>query len=444
MDSMKSKRRQCRITDEAIPLGTPRNKASAEHSIACDESSPDHRKYVVVGGSAGHERLLVGRRKGAIQELLKRHSTPVFVADKDVLIERFAALQAALDAHWPKHVIAYSFKTNYLVAESRVFQEQGAWAEVVSGWEYQLAKTLGFAGDRIIFNGPWKTDGELRQALEDGALLHVNDQDELSRLVDLTTSSRKMHPIGLRVSTTLPGFGHSRFGFSMDSDEATVAISTIREAENLCLAGLHAHLHGDTDDPACYRLACRKMVALLAERVPDFRSTIQYLDLGGGFPANTPKPFSRETWKPRPIDEYIAAIVGELVDAFPGKRRPTLIVEPGRYLVNDGIDFLSRVVSVRDSEATQVITSNGSLSMIPLTHYRPQIISALSSDFVECSGSQKRTIIHGASCRENDILFEGMFPAVEVGDYLVHRGVGAYNSSLGPDFIFESPPLFFI
>jgi len=166
--------------------------------------------------------------------------------------------------------------------------------------------------------------------------------------------------------------------------------------------------------------------------------------LGGGFPANTPKPYSRETWTPRAIDEYVAAIVGELVDAFPEERRPTLMVEPGRYLVNDGIDFLSRVVSVKDSETTQVITSNGSLSMIPLTHYRPQLIRALSPELVERSDSKRRSIIHGASCRENDVLYQGIFPAVEVGDYLVHQGVGAYNSSLGADFIFKSPPMLFI
>lgn len=381
--------------------------------------------------------------KSAVQACLKEYATPVFLADGDIFIDRLAALRAALDARWPKSIVAYSFKTNYLVAESNVFQE-GAWAEVVSGWEYRLAKTLGYAGDRIIFNGPWKTDDELRQALDDGALLHVNDHEELNRLVDLTASDRKTRPIGLRVSTDVPGFGHSRFGFSMDRGEAAAAIKVVDEAKNLHIAGLHTHLHGDTDDPSCYRVACRKMVALLAEQPSGIRNAIRYLDLGGGFPDKTLKPYSRESWNPRGIDEYVGAIVDELGGAFPEGRRPTLIVEPGRYLVNEAISFVSRVVSLKNVDDTQVITSNGSISMMPLTHYCPAVISAHSCDLVERLTPQRPTIVYGVSCRENDILYQGPFPAVEPGDYLFHHGAGAYNSSMTPGFIFERPSLRFI
>ena len=52
------------------------------------------------------------------------------------------------------HVVGYSFKTNYQVARSGIFRQRGAWAEVVSGREYRLARELGYAGSSIIFNGP--------------------------------------------------------------------------------------------------------------------------------------------------------------------------------------------------------------------------------------------------------------------------------------------------
>ena len=90
-----------------------------------------------------------------------------------------------LERLWGPSAIAYSFKTNYAVAESRVLQEEGAWAEVVSGREYRLARRLGYAGEEIVFNGPYKRDDELRNALRDGALIHVNDPPELERLLAL-------------------------------------------------------------------------------------------------------------------------------------------------------------------------------------------------------------------------------------------------------------------
>jgi diaminopimelate decarboxylase len=51
--------------------------------------------------------------------------------------------------------------------------------------------------------------------------------------------------------------------------------------------------------------------------------------------------------------------------------------------------------------------------------------------------------VFGASCRENDVLYQGLLPPTRVGDHLVFYAAGAYNSTLSPDFIFESPPVLF-
>jgi diaminopimelate decarboxylase len=54
------------------------------------------------------------------------------------------------------------------------------------------------------------------------------------------------------------------------------------------------------------------------------------------------------------------------------------------------------------------------------------------------------TNIYGASCREDDVLYQGGLGRVATGDHLIHFGVGAYNSSINPEFIFPCPPLRFI
>ena len=140
------------------------------------------------------------RDRARFGPLLGRIETPLFLADTAILVERYASLRETLERLWGPSAIAYSFKTNYAVAESRVLQEEGAWAEVVSGREYRLARRLGYAGEEIVFNGPYKRDDELRNALRDGALIHVNDPPELERLLALLPPRWSGVRIGLRVA----------------------------------------------------------------------------------------------------------------------------------------------------------------------------------------------------------------------------------------------------
>ncbi|HVC99480.1 MAG TPA: alanine racemase [Pirellulales bacterium] len=353
-------------------------------------------------------------------------------------------MRRSLTAHWPKHAIAYSFKTNYQVAKSKILQGLGAWAEVVSGREYRMARRLGYAGENIVFNGPWKTDAQLRAALRDGALVNVNDGEELARVASIAARASCPCPIGIRVSSAIDGLPPSRFGFSIDRGEAEQAIAIIHESRNLRLAGLHMHLSGEIDDPDWYREGLRRLAGLLRQSVPGYRTSLRYIDVGGGFPAHMSRPAGRADWSPRPIDEYIKAIAGVLKESFPSGKKPTLILEPGRYLANDGIVFISRVANVRTCAGTQTITSNGSTTMVPVMRDRPAIVRALTPELLPRTAGPRPSVIHGSSCREDDVLFEGEFPRVEVGDFLAHYSAGAYNSSLSPAFIFAPPPLRFL
>jgi len=374
------------------------------------------------------------------EPLLGRIETPFFLIDKSILDDRYGALRRSLDESWGPSAIAYSFKTNYAVAESRVLQERGAWAEVVSGREYRLARRLGYAGEEIVFNGPYKREDELRNALRDGSLIHVNDAPELERLLALLPPRPSGVRIGLRVRAGESRPDVSRFGLSLERGEAAAAVDRIASVEGLELAGLHLHLKGDTDDPVSYREAAGEVARFVGEIVP---APLASLDLGGGFPAHGPKPRSRERWDPRPIDEYVRAIVAGLAQAFPRNGRPTLILEPGRYLVADAAVFVSEIVRVEHEAGLQLVTCDGAVTMLPLTHYCPQVVRVFSRDLDPRTAAPESSIIFGASCRENDVLYRGSLPRAAVGEYLVFYAAGAYNSTLSPAFIFDTPPVVF-
>jgi len=384
-------------------------------------------------------------RRARFFELIEERPTPFFLMDAAILTDRAAVMRRLLAEHWGPSAVAYSFKTNYQVAALPLLRELDILAEVVSGREYGMARAFGYVGPRIVFNGPHKSDEELRRALLDGGLLHVHGEAELARLTRVATSLGGPFGVGIRVAASLPYFGHSRFGFSLDDGEADAAVRTLRECPALELTGLHFHGLGDTTDPSCYQLAARKLAAFAQKSIPHYESTLRSIDLGGGFPAHGLRPHKREpeSWDPRPIGEYIEAIVEGLEPAFSREGRPKLILEPGRYLVNDAILLVARVIDLprRGGGTRQTVLSDASISMVPLTHYTPQIIRAWSPELEPREGEERDTILYGASCREDDILQEGPFPEVRIGDFLVYYAVGAYNANMGPDFIFESPPL---
>lgn len=384
----------------------------------------------------------IEQKRSALLAALARTGTPIYLGERENLIERYQTLTQSLEAHWGQHVVGYSFKTNYLVAKCGILQECGALAEVVSGHEYRLARELQFPGSSIIFNGPHKTDEDLRTAIADGALVNVNDHDELDRIIRISSAAGSPIDMGLRISSTLPKLGHSRFGFSLENGEATAALDRIRSSAELNLVSLHTHLYGDTDDETIYGMAAGRVGQFAQQHIPDYQETLKFIDMGGGFPAHGPQPKSRQIWNPQPIDVYIRTITSALRPFFSAaSQQPRLVVEPGRYLTCDGIVLVTRVLHVKARNGKQIVNCDGSISMVPLTHYCPQIIGVYTPELTQRTGGDTSTIIHGSTCRENDILYDGTFPETRPGDYLMHFAAGAYNSNLSPDFIFPAPAL---
>ncbi len=378
--------------------------------------------------------------RAELLKMLDRTGTPIFLCERDIVVDRYKELDRSLEDHWGSHVIGYSFKTNYLIAKSRILQDLGAWAEVVSEREYQMARELEYTGPTIIYNGPLKPDDSLRAAMADGALININDHDELDRVIALASHETAPLDIGIRISSTLPRLGHSRFGFSMENSEAAAAVAKLQNAPAVNLVSLHTHLFGDTDDAEIYRIAAERLGMFARNTIKDYRHVLKFVDMGGGYPAHGLKPKSRSTWNPQSIDVYVEQIARGLRPFFPNDGpSPTLVVEPGRYLTCDGIVLVTRVVHVKSRNDKQMINCDGSISMISLTHYRPQIINAFTPEFARRNGDETATVIQGSTCREDDLLFDGAFPRVQPGDYLVHFAAGAYNANFCPDFIFSSP-----
>ena len=88
----------------------------------------------------------------AVKELIENYGSPLFVISEQTIRETYQAEKKAFTTRYPKVQFAWSYKTNYLDAVCRTFHQEGSWAEVVSGFEYDKALANGVDGKFIIFN----------------------------------------------------------------------------------------------------------------------------------------------------------------------------------------------------------------------------------------------------------------------------------------------------
>lgn len=379
------------------------------------------------------------KKRSEILKLVREYSTPIFVADRQILFDRLESLKKALQKHWGNYKIAYSFKTNYEIAKLNILKKQGLWAEVVSGREYQMAKKIGYKGNEIVFNGPFKTDDDLKKTLDEGALTFIDNFDELNRILKIAKSQKKKFDIGIRINSKISGLGKSRFGLSIDNGEAVKALGFIQENPFFNLVGLHTHIGTDVDSVNSYKEAAKAMANFIQGNIKN--SEIKFLDFGGGFPAHGLASYGRFRWNPKPIESYIQAISNELNKVYK-VNKPTLILEPGRYLVDDAGFFISKITNSKKRNSSQILTTDATVTMLPLIYYRPQIVKLFDRNLDEKNDDYVNSIIYGASCREDDILYNNRLPKAEIGDFLIHYITGAYNQNMSSEFIFKKPKLY--
>jgi diaminopimelate decarboxylase len=100
-----------------------------------------------------------------VTDLLQTYGSPVYVLSEATIRTTYRELFQAFTTRYPKVQLAWSYKTNYLDAVCRIFHQEGAWAEVVSWFEYEKALNNGIDPKKIIFNGPYKKAEELKAAV---------------------------------------------------------------------------------------------------------------------------------------------------------------------------------------------------------------------------------------------------------------------------------------
>lgn len=382
----------------------------------------------------------------AVTSLIEKYGSPFYIISEKRLRESYRKAYQAFSSRYPKVQFAWSYKTNYLNAVCRVFHQEGAWAEVVSGFEYDKALHNGVPGTQIIFNGPEKSDEELGKAISKESIIHLDHFDELFRLIRLTDTMGEKARVAIRINMDTGIFPKwDRFGFTYENKEAWKAIEFIMKSDNLELVGLHTHIGTYVLSTQAYRIAAQKMSALAIETSAVFGHQIHYLDLGGGFAsANTLKGAYHTAADVVPsFDAYADAISSAILQQnWPGGTPPYLFLETGRALVDEAGYLISTVKATkRLSDGRRALILDAGINLLFTTFWYELEVHPGKT----VSSSSDETDIVGPLCMNIDVIRKNLkYPLLEAGDPVVIPRIGAYNMTQWLQFITYRPPIYLI
>lgn len=361
--------------------------------------------------------------------------TPYYVIHKSEIDDNFEKLNNALNDNWNNYIIGYSYKTNALPWVISHFNKLGAYAEVVSEDEYNLALKINVNKSQIIYNGPIKTEETFIEALKNGAYVNIDSAREIEWLKNLPKGK---YNIGIRVNFDLEKYcpGQSqcgdeggRFGFCYENGELKKALDKIEEIGHR-VNGLHLHVSSKTRGLDIYK-ACAYMAVEIKDK---YNLLIDFVDIGGGFFGGLPT-------KPQ-FDEYFSMVADILKKSY-DVNTTKLIVEPGMALIGAQISYVSSVIDVKDTEYNRFVVTDGTRISIDPLMTKSSYFHSYEYAKDEIRKVVEKQVICGYTCMEHDRLYESHDEEeLKVGDKIIYDKVGAYTMCLTPLFIKYFPDVY--
>lgn len=378
-----------------------------------------------------------------IKELDEEFGSSFYLLNVNKLRDNYRKIEKAFQNRYENFIIGYSYKTNYLPYLCKELSKLGAYAEVVSRLEYDLALKMVEDPKRIIFNGPLKSREDIQLALQHESIINIDSLYE----IDYVKEYALVHPhkqvkVGLRlnfdisengISPLQEGYEVSRFGICVENKNLNFTLKELKEFENISVVGFHGHFSTSNRSVNSYKKITQTLCDLAKQHIIDH---LEYIDIGGGIYGELPKSFHTEVPTFDDYAESICQIMNTEFRTF--DKKPALILEPGISMVANTFTFIAKVIETKEVRNRNFVLIDGSVHNIKPTMHKRNLPMKLVK--------QNERIHHGTfdivgyTCMEKDYLAHQVQGEVPYkGDYIIFENVGAYTIVFNPPFIKERP-----
>ncbi len=371
--------------------------------------------------------------------LARRHGTALYIMCEQTLRGIAKQYQSAFQ-NYPKVKMTFASKALMVSAIARILHTEGFGFDVVSGGELYTVKNANVDMANVTFNGNNKSSEELELALDLGVgRVSVDNFLEIDMLSEIALKKGLVQKIMLRITPGIECHTHeyiqtghldSKFGF--DLVQIDEAIAKIKNAKNLELVGLHAHIGSQIFETKVYHDEIEVLIKEIARIKEVHGIEISEMNIGGGLGITY-----TESDNPPSVFEIADVIISQIeknVQKY-GIEPPVLYIEPGRSIVGTAgatlytIGSSKQVPNGRKYIAVDGGMSDNSRPIMYEAKYTAELVSQKSS-----SAPEKVRVV-GKHCESGDILINEIeLNAPAAGDLLVVYDTGAYCYSMASNY----------
>lgn len=360
-----------------------------------------------------------------LQQLAKKHGTPLFVIDHDELRKNYRDFRK----HLPRVQVYFAVKANSDPAIVRTLFKEGASFDVASMPEFMIVhenirhwpakKRQDWIWDKIIYANPTKPTETLEKLNRYKPLVTFDNREEILKI------KRHAPDAGLALRLKVPNTGamvelSSKFGATPGE-----AVDLILEADRqgLVVEGISFHVGSQTTNFENYVQALSLTAAIFQEAQDRGYHKMNLLDIGGGFPA----PYDNTV---RPIKELARIINSEINRLFP--KNIQVLAEPGRFLVASAGYAVSKIIgkAVRDGKTSYYINDGvyHTYSGVIFDHCKYPIKSFKKGPTSLCS-------VFGPTCDALDVVsMAEILPDLQRDEFVYSVNIGAYSHASATHF----------
>jgi len=278
--------------------------------------------------------------KLSVINIAKKNRTPFYLYSKNQLKENYSKFVNVFKKINP--LICFAAKSNSNLTILRTLGKLGAGADVVSGGELLKALKAGISANKIVFSGVGKNEEELKIAISKKILLiNCESENEAILINKIARKLNKTVAIGFRLNPNIDAKTHNKIStgkadnkFGISIKNFSIFFREINKLKNIKLEALSVHIGSQILNDTPYK----KVLKILSKLIKDLNLNLKYIDLGGGFGISYAK-------KDKPINLKNYA---NLVQVFAKKLNCKIIFEPGRSIVGNTSNLVSKIQYVKN------------------------------------------------------------------------------------------------
>jgi diaminopimelate decarboxylase len=364
---------------------------------------------------------------GVVSRIVSGFGTPCYIYNQHALLENVARFRNI--EYEPKRIHAATM-SNSNPELLRLLHQHGVGAFVNSYLHLQIALGAGIPASDIIYTATGVPRPILRELVARGIRINVDSVQQLELYGQMNPGGK----VGLRLNMMESARGElfnkseSRIGICEYEFDAVLEIAA---RYRLAINGVHVYLGTDIVDPD-YLIAGVRATLQMSSRLHD----LDYVDLGGGFPAAGMKigAFDYATY---------GRAVTHILDDFAraSGRRLELVLEPGRSLFGDSAVFCTRVTDVKRRRQRLIVGCDASVSLFPRPFFYGEYHAVHVNGRADHDAMDLSVDIVGNTTYSGDYLARGVaLPEVGLDDILVFQHAGGYCYSMITHFLGQLAP----